>query len=173
MFCRRILIFGNISNTRGQSFITMIVLNEWIDPEFPGCLTIAEIQNLKNGLMKKIWKGEETCPACSSSKTIRKGHTSSGSQRYLCRKCGKTFVSGCSAAFHHSHIPKYTWGAFLTVYLRGATLRVCSKECNVCLKTSFSMKHRIIDSIRTSEGYPGVLFYGEVLLDGCSVIQDR
>lgn len=144
-------------------------LNEWIDPEFPNSLTIAEMQNLKDGLMKEVWGDEGKCPSCGSSRIIRKGHTSSGSQRYVCKKCCDAFVTGHPVAFPYSHIDKSVWGVFLTAFLGGGTLRVCSRKCNVCLKTSFLMKRRIIDSIRKSEGYPGVLFHGEAVIDGCEL----
>ena len=31
------------------------------------------------------------CPWCGSSSFIRKGHNRDGSQRWLCRECGRTF----------------------------------------------------------------------------------
>jgi transposase-like protein len=33
----------------------------------------------------------EACPWCGSSSFIRKGHNRDGSQRWLCRECGRTF----------------------------------------------------------------------------------
>ena len=35
----------------------------------------------------------EACPWCGSSSFIRKGHGRDGSQRWLCRECGRTELS--------------------------------------------------------------------------------
>ena len=36
------------------------------------------------------------CPWCGSSSFIRKGHNRDGSQRWLCRECGRTFSAKSS-----------------------------------------------------------------------------
>ena len=148
----------------------MYGLKEWIDPDFPGSLTTEELQSLISGLKVNTWTEDNSCPSCGSPRVIRKGHTSSGSQRYCCKDCGGRYISGHNTSFPNSHVSGLVWGAFIRTYLNGETLRVCSRKCNVCLKTSFLMKRRLIESIQRSEGFLGVVFHGEVLIDGCSVM---
>ena len=149
---------------------SMYDMVEWIDPQFPMSLTDSQLQGLISGLRREVSAGAGQCPSCGSSEIIRKGHTSSGTQRYRCKGCDTPFVFRHSPVFPNSHIDSCVWETFITEYLEGNTLRGCSSRCNVCLKTSHSMKKRLIENIRRSEGYPGVLFHGEVMLDDCSAV---
>ena len=148
----------------------MYEMNEWIDSQFPVSLTDLQLQNLISGLREVVLMDAYHCSSCGSSEIIRKGHTSSGSQRYRCKGCGTMFTSGHPSVFPNSHIDNGIWNIFISEYLEGKTLRTCSKRCNVCLKTAYSMKNRLIEIIRRSEGYPGVLFHGEITLDECSAV---
>ncbi len=168
--CRGPFDLGQVSNTTILSFYLMYYTREWIDLHFPTSLTDSQLQNLISDLKRKVSMEPGHCPSCGSSVVIKKGHTSSGSQRYKCKRCGILFVTGHPTIFPNSHIDIGVWEAFITGHLGGNTLRRCSKRCNVCLKTSYLMKNRLIESIRRSEGYPGVLFHGEVMFDECSVI---
>ena len=140
-------------------------MREWRDPKFPKSLTDAEKDVVMSDLVKQIISDDKACPSCGSKKVVKKGHTLSGKQRFKCSSCSSTFIVNHSQLFPNSHIDPQSWIRFCQIYLNGGTLRHCSKECDVCLKTSFSMKHRLIDILRTSEGYPGMLFFGESFFD--------
>jgi len=143
-------------------------IREWIDPGFPGSLTASERVELE-GSMDVSMSKPAFCPKCGSDKFIRKGYTAAGSQRCMCKECASTFLMNGSTLFPNSHINRSVWTRFCHVYLNGATLRHCSDVCDVCLKTAFTMKQRFIEMMRRSDGYCGVVFYGEFLLDAESV----
>jgi transposase len=60
----------------------------------------------------------ETCPFCHSSIAVKQGHNRSGSQRFLCRDCGRTFTPhpnrrGYTEAMHQRAIQLYLEGTNL------------------------------------------------------------
>ena len=157
---------------RDVNFITQEVLDhpmetfrESIDPEFPGSLTSDELDDLIRRLNGRISANHHTCPSCGSSDTVRKGFTSSGAQRCLCKQCARTFVRDSPGAFSNSHLDGDVWRTFCRTYLEGGTMRRCSEVCNVCLKTASRMKSRLIEDMRLSDGFQGVFFHGEMYLE--------
>ena len=138
---------------------------ESIDPGFPESLTSDELDNLIRIMGSRVSANHHVCPSCGSSNTVRKGRTSSGSQRHICKECARTFVHGSPGAFSNSHLNESVWRMFCRTYLKGGTIRRCSEMCDVCLKTAFSMKTRLIRDMQFSEGLPGVFFHGEIYLD--------
>lgn len=169
-FLSRTNHFGTVMKYYHHVDNPMYDVEERIDPQFPKSLTDSQLQDLISDLRREVSADAGHCPSCGSFEVIRKGHTSSGSQRYRCKRCGIPFISGHPSVFPNSHIDNGIWNIFISEYLEGNTLRTCSKRCNVCLKTAFSMKSRLVENIRRSEGYPGVLFHGEVMLDECSAV---
>ena len=50
----------------------------------------------------------EACPWCGSSSFIRKGRNRDGSQRWLCRECGRTFPAKSKVSATLTNMPNYT-----------------------------------------------------------------
>lgn len=50
------------------------------------------------------------CPRCGSADFVRKGHGRDGSQRWLCRGCGRTFSRKTMGLLALSKLPPETWG---------------------------------------------------------------
>ncbi|MCI6148200.1 MAG: hypothetical protein MR668_04890, partial [Collinsella sp.] len=54
-----------------------------------------------------------SCPRCGSSSFIRKGHNADGSQRWLCKGCGRTFSSKSRGLLAASKLDATTWALFV------------------------------------------------------------
>ena len=57
------------------------------------------------------------CPMCGNSRVVKHGLSSSKSQRYICKNCGKTFV------FYNGMPPKYDIWKLSESYLEGKSYR--------------------------------------------------
>ena len=92
----------------------------------------------------------EACPWCGSSSFIRKGRNRDGSQRWLCRECGRTFPAKSRGLLAASKLDATTWALFVEATLSGSSLRQCAKTCHVCLRTSWFMRMRLCEVMERS-----------------------
>ena len=89
----------------------------------------------------------ERCPRCGSVAVVKKGKSKNGEQRYLCRGCGRTFGMGSERILGTSRLPKETWMAYAECFVLMLPLRECARRCRVCLKTAYTMRHRLIECL--------------------------
>lgn len=85
----------------------------------------------------------ECCPRCGSAAVVKKGKSGNGEQRYLCRGCGM----GSERILGTSKLPKETWMAYAECFVLMLPLRECARRCRVCLKTAYTMRHRLIECL--------------------------
>ncbi|HWQ79553.1 MAG TPA: hypothetical protein VN381_12080 [Anaerovoracaceae bacterium] len=87
------------------------------------------------------------CPHCGSPLVV-KGGKQSGLQRYQCKSCAKFFCPTTKSLLGQSKLSKEVWYSYARCMVDGLTLRECQKRCGVSLKTSFFMRHRLIECLR-------------------------
>ena len=78
---------------------------------------------------------------------MKKGKSKNGEQRYLCQDCGRTFGMGSGHILGTSRLPKETWMANAECFVLMLPLRECAGRCHVCLKTAYTMRHRLIECL--------------------------
>ena len=89
----------------------------------------------------------ERSPRCGSAAVVKKGKSKNGEQRYLCQDCGRTFGMGSGHILGTSRLPKETWMANAECFVLMLPLRECAGRCHVCLKTAYTMRHRLIECL--------------------------
>ena len=96
--------------------------------------------------------GEEApcCPRCGCPRVVRRGRDADGAQRWLCRGCGRTFRGTTGSVLASSKLEAPTWAEYAALMVSGATLRDCAAACGVSLRTSFSMRHRLLEVMERS-----------------------
>ena len=90
----------------------------------------------------------QRCPRCGSVAIVKKGKSGNGGQRYLCRDCGRTFSGSTDRILGTSKLPRETWMAYAECFVLMLPLRECADRCGVCLKTAYTMRHRLIECLR-------------------------
>lgn len=90
----------------------------------------------------------EACVRCGSVHIRRKGHGRDGSQRWLCVDCNRTFNARTSRVMASSKLKPAVWFRFIECFVDCLSLRTCAARCDVCLKTAFFMRRRLIECIR-------------------------
>ena len=86
-----------------------------------------------------------SCPHCSSKQVVGFGHYGEG-KRYKCKECNRTFNSLSGSAIHGLH-KKHLMKQYLYLMLQGYSLRKITLEINICLKTAFDWRHKILNSL--------------------------
>ena len=90
----------------------------------------------------------QRCPRCGSVAIVKKGKSGNGGQRYLCRDCGRTFSASTDRILGTSKLPRETWMAYAECFVLMLPLRECADRCGVCLKTAYTMRHRLIECLK-------------------------
>jgi len=90
----------------------------------------------------------KTCPCCQSSILVKRGHNRSGSQRFLCRDCGRTFTPqpnrrGYPDDMHHRAIQ---------LYLEGTNLRRIGRLLGIDHMTVAAWVQQHADGLPAAQG---------------------
>ena len=89
----------------------------------------------------------QVCPHCEGTHVIKYGMIKS-QQRYQCKTCHRTFTDFTKSSLSHSHLPLATWLEYTKCMILGLSIRKSAERVNVSVKTSFYMRHKILDAIR-------------------------
>ena len=89
----------------------------------------------------------KSCPHCESHEVFKYG-TSLGKQRYKCKSCLRTFTDLSKTVLSSSKLPLTDWLEYAKCMILGFSIRRAAIQIGVCVKTSFYMRHRILDAIR-------------------------
>ena len=90
------------------------------------------------------------CSNCNSYEIVKYG-TYNGIQRYRCKKCLITFTSKTKTIFSTTKLEKDKWLKYIECFVDCLSLRRSAEKVGVCLKTSYFMRHRIIECLKSNQ----------------------
>ena len=108
-----------------------------------------DIASLSRTERRRLRLRGRALPALRSAAVVKKGKSKNGEQRYLCRDCGRTFGMGSGHILGMSRLPKETWMAYAECFVLMLPLRECAGRRHVCLKTAYTMRHKLIECLST------------------------
>ncbi len=111
-----------------------------------GLFNSSEIRD--NVKESRFSKGYE-CPKCQC-KNVNKNGKSNGRQRYICKRCRTSFDEFTCSPFSNTKLSLDKWLKYCELMILGLSIRQCAQEVGVGVKTSFYMRHRILDVINLS-----------------------
>lgn len=85
----------------------------------------------------------ERCPRCGCPSFVRKGRDASGSQRWLCRGCARTFGARTMGLLGRSKLPAGKWMEFAACMADALPLRETAARIGVSLYTAWYMRMRV------------------------------
>lgn len=87
------------------------------------------------------------CPNCGSADCVKNGKINN-KQRLLCRDCGRTFGFNAESSMLWSKLPRSTWEKYIGCMINGHSIRKSAEIAEVTVKTSFFMRHKLLDAVR-------------------------
>lgn len=108
-------------------------------------------KDLQKDCKEKHFSDGQVCPSCGSLHVIKNGKVY-GKQRYLCKDCEKSFGDLTSSVFSSSKLSLRIWMEYAKCMIMGYSIRKSAEIVDVCVKTSFFMRHKLLDAIRTYMG---------------------
>ena len=86
------------------------------------------------------------CTACHSTHYVKNGKVR-GKQRFLCKDCLTTFGLDSNSVISKSKLTVEQWHEYIKCMINGLSIRKSAENINVCVKTAFYMRHKILDAI--------------------------
>lgn len=83
------------------------------------------------------------CPACGG-RMVKNGRAR-GSQRYVCRSCGKTIGITHGSPFYRTKTPLSVWNKFLLCVESRTSLRKAAALCGISLPTASRWRRHYLD----------------------------
>lgn len=108
-------------------------------------------RNLPKDCREARFSKGEVCPHCNSTYVVKNGKLN-GKQRYKCKTCNKTFNDFTKSALSSTKLPLDKWIEYAKCMVLGYSIRKSAEIIEVCVKTSFYMRHKILDAIRIFMG---------------------
>jgi transposase-like protein len=99
----------------------------------------------------QLAKSGINCPHCHGAMIVGYG-LQKGVKRYKCKSCTKTFSALTGTAVHRLH-KKELLNEYTYHMLSGMSLRKIANEMDICLKTAFDWRHKILNAVKN--GFPG------------------
>lgn len=96
------------------------------------------------------YRPKRACPYCGSDGCMKDGRTPSGSQRYICLKCGERFSALTGTIFEHSKKDLPVWVDFVTMMCHNVQVDAAADMCGISHQTAFEWRHRVMATI---DGY--------------------
>lgn len=132
-------------------------LLEGLDP-----VTIIEFKNYLNENIKELCSSKNSnskiitnhknidliCNKCGY-KIHRNGKTQNGVQKYICSGCKYTFSETTNTTTYHSKLSFEIWSNVIDNLLDGFSLRRIAEENNISLLTSFRLRHKVLNTLKT------------------------
>ena len=115
------------------------VLRQFSEEELTTIFNVA-IENVKPA---KKQVNRCACPYCSDNKVIRYSKKC-GKQRFLCKKCGHTFVTTTHTIMSNSHYDENVWYEMFLDTIAGNSLSFSEKRLGISHQTAFHMRHKIL-----------------------------
>lgn len=113
---------------------------------------LAALQEIIDAEMFKLAastrENARACPRCGSVSFVKRGRDASGNQRYLCRDCNRSFGGSAHKIFGTTKLDRAVWMRYAECFVDTLSLRAAAARCGVCLKTSFFMRHRLLEALR-------------------------
>ena len=88
------------------------------------------------------------CPYCNGRHIVRNGRRQDGVQRYVCRKCNKSFVATSNSIVEGTHKDFGVWRKYIDCMMEGMSLRKTAEICGIHRNTAFAWRHKILDALQ-------------------------
>lgn len=117
-----------------------------------GIATSQDKVSLSSSRIEILDNRQGTCPHCGHTKYVKFGNKS-GSQRYKCKKCYKTFTEYTGtwmAGIHH----KDKIDMYIELMAEEKSLDKIKEELRINKKTAFDWRHKILSSLQEGSAKP-------------------
>ena len=107
---------------------------------------------------KERFANGRVCPVCGATHVVRNGQRKDGTQKYICKDCGKSFVITTNSIVSGTRKDLNVWIKYVDCMLNGFSVHKAAEECGIHRNTAFAWRHKILDALQNMAN--------DVILDG-------
>jgi transposase-like protein len=111
--------------------------------------TLEKLKEIKEKADAEEEETHASCPHCKSRKVVRNGRQNR-KQSYLCRECGKRYVSTSRTAIQNSHSSATVWKQVISDTVNGVSIDKTAESLDLHHETVFNMRHKILYCVEQS-----------------------
>lgn len=130
-------IIGKLTVAEQESLKTML-----LSPAFVKSL------NIEDFVAKERFANGRVCPLCGCIHVVRNGHRKDGTQRYVCKDCGKSFVIATNSIVSGTRKDLSVWEQYIDCIMNGLSIRKTAVACGIHRNTAFLWRHKILDALQ-------------------------
>lgn len=120
--------------------------------------TFTKSISIEEFVTKERFANGRVCPVCGATHVVRNGKRKDGTQKYICKDCGKSFVITTNSIVSGTRKDFNVWIKYIDCMLNGFSVRKAAEECGIHRNTAFAWRHKILDALQNMAN--------EVILDG-------
>jgi len=110
--------------------------------------TFMKLLSLEDFITKERFANGRVCPTCGCVHVVRNGHRKDGTQRYVCRDCGKSFVITTNSITSGTRKDVSVWEHYIDCMMNGLSVRKAALACSIHRNTAFLWRHKILDALQ-------------------------
>lgn len=122
---------------------------------------IKDIYSSLNMDIFSSYKRPLKCPYCGNTHIVKNGKNKN-KQRYLCKKCRKSFISIINTPVYYSKKNNCTWNKFLECLFNRYSVRKTAKLLKISPSTAFYWRHKVLDALRENQRKNKKTLMGEI-----------
>ena len=110
---------------------------------------IEDIRAIISEAVFGLGEDASVCPRCGGSDLVKNGHTAAGTQRYKCKGCGCVFASCGGRIFGLTKLPLNIWMKYAECFVSGVSTYKAAALLDVSQPTSWYMRCRVLQALRS------------------------
>lgn len=110
--------------------------------------TFTTSMEIKDFVTKERFANGRVCPVCGAIHVVRNGRRADGTQKYICKDCGKSFVITTNSIVSGTRKDFKVWVQYIDCMLNGFSVRKAAEECGIHRNTAFAWRHKILDALQ-------------------------
>lgn len=116
---------------------------------------------------------KRVCPFCGGTHVVKNGKRADGTQKYICRECGRNPLATSNSLLCGTHKDLATWLKFIECELNDESLKQTAEKCGIHINTALDWRHKLHEAVSNSkkevqlsgniemdETYPAVSYKG-------------
>ena len=124
--------------------------------------TFTKSISIEEFVTKERFANGRVCPVCGATHVVRNGKRKDGTQKYICKDCGKSFVITTNSIVSGTRKDFNVWIKYVDCMLNGFSVRKAAEECGIHRNTAFAWRHKILDALQNMAN--------DVILDGIELL---
>jgi len=110
------------------------------------------------------------CPDCGNEEVYKNG-SKKGKQRYICRKCGKSYGKTTGTVMYNSHCGEAVWRQVIKDTISGASIDETACKLALTHNIVFDMRHKILYAIEKHADIEMTVLSGVCEIDDTYVLE--